>query len=154
MGKLKIKNEISLKNKKAFFNYEILEVFEAGIVLVGSEVKSIRNSNVSFTDSYCIFNNDTELFLKNLHIDTYKNTSYNEHDPKRERKLLLTKKELLKLNEKVKKQGITILPLKIYFKNGKVKINIGLARGKKQHDKRESIKEKDIKRELDRNIKR
>jgi len=149
---MKKKKDFELKNKKAFFNFEIIEKYEAGIQLIGSEVKSIRASNVSFTDSYCIFNG-TELFVKNIHIDVYEHTSYNEHEPKRDRKLLLTKKELLKLSDLVSKQGVTIVPLKLYFKNGHVKLQIGLAKGKKQFDKRASIKEKDLKREQNREIK-
>jgi SsrA-binding protein len=148
--KKKKNNEFTLKNKKAYFNYEIIENFDAGIMLIGSEVKSIRNSNVSFTDSYCFFENETELYVRNLHIDLYKNTSYNTHEPKRDRKLLLTKKELIKLMDKVKKQGMTILPLLLFFHNGKVKLKIGLAKGKKQYDKREAIKQKDLNREKDR----
>lgn len=149
---IKNKKTIELKNKKAFFNYEIIDVYEAGIQLVGTEVKSIRASNVSFTDSYCIFLNSEkkELIVKNLHIDLYENTSYNGHEPKRDRKLLLTKKELKKLHDNVKIKGLTIVPLKIYFKDSWVKIQIGLVKGKKQFDKRYSLKEKDLKREQER----
>jgi len=150
--KKKQNKDFELKNKKAFFNYEITEKYETGIQLVGTEVKSIRNSNVSFTDSYCIFS-ENELFVRNLHIDTYEDVSYNGHEPKRDRKLLLTKKELLKLSDLVSQQGITIMPLKIYFKNGWAKLQIGLAKGKRQYDKRESIKKKDAKRDQDRELK-
>ena len=152
--KNKKNKDFELKNKKAYFNYEILDTYDAGIQLVGTEVKSIRDSNVSFVDSYCIFQSDTtELYVRNLHIDECSNVSYNGHEPKRDRKLLLTKKELTKLSNSVSKEGFTIMPLKIYFHNGFAKLKIGLAKGKKQYDKRESIKAKDLKRDQDREIK-
>jgi len=153
MKKKKKKKNIELVNKKALFNYKIIEKYDAGIVLVGSEIKSIRNFNVSFTDSYCLFINETELIIKNLHIDIYESTSYNGHEPKRDRKLLLTKKELKKLYKNIKIKGNTLIPLKIYIKNGFAKIQIGLATGKKQYDKKQSIKDKDLKRDLNRNLK-
>lgn len=145
--------DIVLKNKKAYYNYKIVDTYEAGIILIGSEIKSIRASNVSFTDSYCFFMNEKELYVKSLYIDTYDKTSYNEHEPKRDRKLLLTKKELRKLYKTVKIKGHTIIPLKIYFKNGVAKLQIGLATGKKQFDKKQLIKDKDLNRDLNREIK-
>jgi len=145
--------KIEIKNKKAFFEYEIVEKYDAGIMLVGSEIKSIRKKEVSFTDSYCLFNSDSELFVKSLYISEYDKTSFNAVDSKRDRKLLLTKKELLKLEEKVKIKGYTIIPLKIYIKKNWAKLQIGLVKGKKQHDKRNSIKEKDLKRDQDREMK-
>jgi len=145
--------KIEIKNKKAYFDYEIIDKYDAGIMLVGSEIKSIRNGEVTFTDSYCLFSDKTELFVKSLHISEYENASYDSHEPKRDRKLLLTKKELIKLEEKVKIKGYTIIPLKMYIKNGWAKLQIGLVKGKRKHDKRESIKEKDLKRDQDRELK-
>jgi SsrA-binding protein len=139
--------KINIKNKKAFFKFEILDTFTVGIVLQGTEIKSIRASNLSFNDSYCYFNNN-ELFLKNFHISEYEQGTYNNHEPLRERKLLLTKKELRKLNEKVTEKGLTIVPLRIFInEKGFVKFDIGLARGKKDFDKRNTIKERDIDRD-------
>jgi len=145
MKKQKIKADINLKNNKAYFNYEIMEKFEAGIILIGSEIKSIMNHKVSFTDAYCLFDNDstTSLLLKNFHIDVYESSSYDGHEPKRERILLLNKKELIHLNKQVKKQGITIIPLRLYIKNGWAKLEIGLAKGKNDQDKRATIKDKE-----------
>ena len=148
-----MKKKIEIKNKKAFYDYEIVDKFEAGIVLVGSEIKSIRKGEVTFTDSYCIFNAESELFVKSLHIAEYENTSFNTPETKRDRKLLLTKKELLKLEENVQTKGYTIIPLKMYIDGGWAKLQIGLVKGKKQHDKRNSIKEKDLKRDQDRELK-
>jgi len=153
MKKKKINKDIELINKKAFFNYNIIDKYESGIILIGSEIKSIRNLNVSFSDSYCLFFNETELYVKNLHIDIYEHTSYNKHDPKRDRKLLLTKKELRKLYKNVKIKGYTIVPLKIYLKNGFAKLQIGLVTGKKQYDKKQHIKNKDLKKDLNRSLK-
>jgi SsrA-binding protein len=138
-----MKHNISIKNKKASFEFEFLEEFVAGIVLFGSEVKSIRNGAASFTDAYCYISNN-EIFLKSLHISEYKNASYNQHEPKRDRKLLLTKREIKKLKEKTQEKGLTIVPTKLFVNDrGLVKIGIALARGKKLFDKRESIKRKD-----------
>jgi SsrA-binding protein len=120
------------------------------MVLTGTEVKSLRAGKASFNDSYCLFQGD-ELYIRSLHISEYTQGTYNNHNPVRERKLLLNKKELRKWQAKIKEKGYTIIPLRIYFsESGKAKIQIGLARGKKLHDKRESIKERDAKRELDR----
>lgn len=143
-----MKKTISIKNKKASFEFILIEELIAGIVLVGSEVKSIRNGAASFTGSYCYIK-DNEIFLKNLHISEYINSSYNQHDPKRERKLLLTKKEIKKLKEKTQEKGLTIVPVKIFInERGLIKVIIALAKGKKLFDKRESLKAKDIKREI------
>lgn len=150
---MKIKKEIEIKNKKAFHDYEIVDKFEAGLSLLGSEIKSIRLGSVTFTDSYCLFNSETELFVKSLHIAEYENSSYDSHETKRDRKLLLTKKELIKLQDKVKIKGYTIIPLKMYIKNGWAKLQIGLVKGKKLHNKKNSIKEKDLKRDQDREMK-
>jgi len=144
---------IRIKNKKAFFNYEILDKYTAGIQLYGTEVKSIRASKISFTDAYCLFINN-ELWLRGIHIAEYKFGSYNNHTPKRDRKLLLNKKELDKIQKKVKEKSLSIIPLNIFFSNsGFVKLDIGIGRGKKQYDKRETLKLKDSKRDMDRHMK-
>lgn len=145
-----------VKNNKAFFNYEMIEDYVSGIVLVGSEVKSIRLNNVSFVDSYCVFISG-ELWLKNLHVTEYKipNRFIESYDEKRDRKLLLTKRELKKLESKVKQNSLSIIPTKLYFdERGLIKVNISLCRGKKTYDKKESIKKKDIERDIKRDIKR
>ena len=139
---------VNLKNKQAFYNYEILEKYQAGIVLEGTEVKSLRMAQGNFTDGYCFFQGSA-LYLRGLHISPYKQASFNNHDPGRERKLLLKKQELSKLNKRVKERGFSIIPLRAYINDrGLVKIEIALGKGKKIHDKRESIKERDLKKEL------
>ncbi len=134
-------------NRKARFDYEILETYEAGLVLTGSEVKSIRNKQIQLKDSYISFIGN-EAFLQNAHISEYKASSYNNHAPERLRKLLLHRRELNKIYGALREKGLSCIPLKIYFKNGKIKIEIALAKGKKLHDKRASIKQKDMDREL------
>lgn len=144
-----------IKNNKAYFNYEMIEDYVSGIVLIGSEVKSIRLNNVSFVDSYCVFISG-ELWLKNLHIAEYKipNRFIESYDEKRDRKLLLTKRELKKLESKVKQNSLSIIPTKLYFdERGLIKVNISLCRGKKTYDKKESIKKKDIERDIKRELK-
>lgn len=144
-----------VKNNKAYFNYEMIEDYVSGIVLIGSEVKSIRLNNVSFVDSYCVFISG-ELWLKNLHIAEYKipNRFIESYDEKRDRKLLLTKRELKKLESKVKQNSLSIIPTKLYFdERGLIKVNISLCRGKKTYDKKESIKKKDIERDMKRELK-
>ncbi len=136
-------------NKKARRNYHITDEYEAGIVLVGTEVKSIRQGRVNFQDAYAEYKNG-EIFLRQLHISPYKQTFYGNHEPLRSRKLLLNKFEIKRLAKKIKERGLTLVPLKIYFKNNKIKIKLGLARGKKLYDKREDIKRRDIKRDMDR----
>ncbi len=136
-------------NKKARHNYEIHTEFEAGIVLVGSEVKSLREGRVSFQDSYADIKNG-EVFLRQLHISPYKYAYNANHESMRSRKLLLHNYEIRKLIGKIKEKGYTLVPLKIYFKNDRVKVVIGLGRGKKLYDKRESIKQRDVKRDMDR----
>ena len=135
------------ENRKARFDFEIIETFEAGLVLKGSEVKSIRNKQVQLKDSYISFMGD-EAFLQNAHISEYKSSSYNNHAPKRLRKLLMHRIELSKIYGAIREKGLSCVPLKIYFKNGRIKLEIALVKGKKLHDKRESIRKKDIKREL------
>ncbi len=134
-------------NKQARFNYQIVETFEAGLVLTGSEVKSIRAKNIQLKDAYISFQHK-EAFLQNAHISEYKASSYNNHQPERLRKLLLNKHELEEIFAALREKGLTCIPLKIYFKNGRVKVEIGLAKGKKTHDKRESIKKQDADRQL------
>ena len=142
-----------LKNRSVFHEFYIEDTFNAGIVLTGTEIKSIRIGKVSFNDAYCYLHKG-ELFIKSLHIAEYSHGSVYNHDPLRERKLLLTKKELRKIEGKIKEKGYTIVPLKIFMNEKNfAKIEIGLAKGKKLHDKRESIKQKDVEREMKRFIK-
>lgn len=142
--------KIEIKNKRATFDYEIVDVLVAGIVLKGTEIKSVRNQKVNLTDSFCTFVNG-ELFVINMHISEYEKGGYWNHVPKAQRKLLLQRKELRKWEAKIKEKGLTIVPLKLYVnEKGLAKLQIGLAKGKKSFDKRDSLKEKDAKRELDR----
>jgi len=141
--------KIICKNRKAYFNFEIGDVFESGISLVGSEVKSLRNGKANLSDSYGKFRAG-ELFLIDAHISSYEQSNKENHDPLRERKLLLHKKEIKKLLGKVTGKGFSLVPLKLYFKGGRVKVELALARGKKAFDKREAIRKKDQRRELER----
>ena len=144
------KKRIDIVNRKAGFHYHIDVKFTAGMVLLGSEVKSIRNNSVNMGDAYCYFEVG-ELFVKNLHISEFKQASFGAHEPLRNRKLLLTKKELKKLVGKAKVKGTVIFPIRIFETDrGLFKIELGVGTGKKLHDKREDIKEKDVKRELER----
>ena len=145
--------KIIANNKKAWHNYIIESEYEAGIILTGTEVKSIRQGRVSFQDAYADVKNN-ELFLRQLHITPYKYAYYNNHEPLRTRKLLLHRYEIKKLLGKIKEKGYTLVPLKIYFKKDKIKILIGLCKGKKLYDKRETIKQRDLKREMDREHKK
>jgi SsrA-binding protein len=138
--------KILATNRKAFFNYEILERAEAGVSLRGTEVKSIREGGLNFRDSYVEFRGG-ELFLVGCRVGPYSHGNLLNHPEERDRKLLLHKREILKLGGKATEKGLTLVPLRSYFKNGRIKIEIGLARGKKAHDKRETIKRKDIERE-------
>lgn len=138
---------IEINNKKAYFDYEILDTYESGIVLTGTEIKSVRNGNVNLKDSYGIIRNN-EIYLLNMHISEYKEGNIFNHEEKRTRKLLLHKKEILKIRDKVTLDGVTLVPLKLYFKKNKVKILLGIAKGKKVYDKREIIKKRDIERDL------
>ena len=140
---------MKIVNRKAKFEYEILDTYVAGIVLQGSEVKSIRNGRCNISDSFCIVDNN-EVILKNCHISKYDSDKFTNHEELRDRKLLLTKKEILKLKEKSQITGITIIPLKLFLQHNLIKVEIGLCKGKKLYDKRESIKERDIERELSR----
>ena len=143
---------MEINNRKAKFDYTILEEIEAGMVLKGTEVKSIKDGKANIKDSYAIIKNG-EVYLLNMHISEYKEGNIFNHEETRTRKLLLHKKEVLKLRDKVDLQGLTLIPLKVYFKKNKAKVLLGLAKGKKAYDKRESIKERDIKRNLEKNYK-
>lgn len=143
---------MEINNRKAKFDYTILEEIEAGIALKGTEVKSIKDGKANIKDSYAIIKGD-EVFLLNTHISQYKEGNIFNHDETRTRKLLMHKKEILKLRDRIALEGLTLVPLKMYFKKNKVKVLIGLAKGKKNYDKRESIKERDIKRNIEKNYK-
>ena len=147
-------NEVNIRNKRASFDYEFLEEYNAGIVLTGTEINSIRAGKASLVDSYCFFNRG-ELWVKGMHIAEYKLGTYYNHEEKRERKLLLTHKELIKLQRKVKESGLTIVPVKVFLnEKGYAKLRIALAKGKKEFDKRESLKLKDAKKDMERAMKR
>jgi SsrA-binding protein len=146
----KRKNNINIKNKRATFDYAITDTYTAGIVLTGTEIKSIRLGKASLVDTYCIFTG-TELWVKNMYVAEYFYGSYNNHTARRDRKLLLERKELRKLQQAVKNPGFTIVPTRLFInERGLAKLVIALARGKHEYDKRESIKERDDKREMDR----
>ncbi len=145
--------EIVSTNKKARFNYEIIEKIEAGIALKGTEVKSIRNRNVSIGESYAQVKDD-EVFLHNLHVSPYEQGNRENHDPIRVRKLLLHKREIKKLVAKTQQKGLSLVPLSIYLRKGKIKVELGIGRGKRLVDKREAIKKKTIEREIGRIVKR
>ena len=146
----KISNTINIENRKAKFDYQFLDVLTAGLVLKGTEIKSIREGKAGLADSYCYFKND-ELFIKNFHITEYADASFYNHEPLRERKLLLSKQELNKWLKKVKVSGLTIVPIKLFInEKGYAKLNIALAKGKKAFDKRDDIKKRDIEREMNR----
>ncbi|MEL7626001.1 MAG: SsrA-binding protein SmpB [Anaerolineaceae bacterium] len=136
-------------NKKARFEFFILETFEAGLVLKGTEIKSVRNGQISLQEAY-VRTNGEEIWLVGAHVAPYEHASAYQHDPKRDRKLLMHKKEIRKLYDEVRIKGMTIVPIRVYLKEGKAKLEIGLAKGKKQYDKRESIKERDMERESSR----
>jgi SsrA-binding protein len=141
---------ITIKNKKAYFEYHILDKYECGIELLGTEIKSIRSGKANLTDGFCTFVGD-ELYAFNIHISEYSMGSFYNHEPKRNRKLLLTKKELRKLQIKTQDKGMTIVPLQIFFnERGFAKMEIALAQGKKLHDKRDTMKERDAKIEISR----
>ncbi|MAW21743.1 MAG: SsrA-binding protein [Flavobacteriales bacterium] len=142
--------KINIKNRKASYEYQFINTFISGIILVGTEIKSIRNNKANISDAYCAFNG-SELFVRNLHIGEYSNGGKNNHEPKRERKLLLNKQELKKMLNKVKEKGNSIIPIRLFInEKGKAKLEIALAKGKKIYDKRESLKEKDLKRDIER----
>ncbi len=138
---------MEINNRKAKYDYEILDTYEAGIVLTGTEIKSIRLGKANLKDSYAIIKNG-EIFLLNMHISHYEQGNIFNHDETRTRKLLMHKKEIYKLRDNIERQGNTLIPIKLYFKKNIAKILIGLAKGKKNYDKRETIKQRDIEREL------
>ena len=144
--------KVEILNRKANFDYAIEDTYETGIVLKGTEVKSIRNGKANIKDSYAIIKND-EMFLLNTHISLYEEGNNFNHEETRTRKLLLHKKEILKLKNKVEMEGYTLIPLKIYFVKQRVKVLIGLAKGKKNYDKRETIKKRDVEREMRKTMK-
>lgn len=149
-----VNNNIKIKNKRASHEYFFLEKYIAGIVLTGTEIKSIRSGKASLVDSYCIFEGD-ELFIVGMHISEYSYGTYNNHFPKRVRKLLLTARELKKLKNKIKDKGLTIIPTLLFLnERGLAKLEIALAKGKHFYDKREDLKKRDSQREIDRHLKR
>ena len=143
---------MEINNRKAKYDFEIYDTIECGIVLKGTEIKSIREGKVNLKDSYAVIRNN-EIFLLNTHISHYEQGSIFNHDETRSRKLLLHKKEILKLNDKIKLQGFTLVPLKMYFKKNKIKVLLGIAKGKKNYDKREAIKKKDTERLIKKELK-
>lgn len=143
---------MEILNRKARYDYELLDKFEAGIALTGTEIKSIRNGQANLKDSYAIIKNN-EAYLLNMHISEYKQGNQFNHDETRTRKLLLHKNEIKKINDKVSIKGLTLVPVKLYFKNGKAKIELAIARGKHTFDKKETIKQRDIEREMKKSMK-
>lgn len=142
----------TIKNRKARHEYDVEETFEAGIVLKGTEVKSLREGKASIQEAFAYLM-DGEVWLRDMYIKPYSHGSYSNHDERRKRKLLLKKREIAEIDKAVSQKGYTMVPLKVYFKSGYAKVLLGLARGKKKYDKREDIKERDVKRELDRKVK-
>ncbi|MEE0911301.1 MAG: SsrA-binding protein SmpB [Paludibacteraceae bacterium] len=150
----KLKNSVLIRNKRASFDYELVDFYKAGIVLVGTEIKSIRLGKASLVDTFCFFNNG-ELWVKNMNISEYFYGTYNNHLPRRDRKLLLSKKELLKIRRQTKDTGFTVVPTKLFInEKGLAKLEIAVAKGKKSYDKRDALKENDDKRNMDRAMKR
>ena len=147
------RRETIAKNRRARFDYTILDTWEAGIVLTGSEVKSLRDGKANITDAYAILK-DGEVYLLNLHVSPYEKASFFNHEPTRTRKLLLHKKEIKKMIGSVERQGLTLIPLELYFKRGRAKVAIALGKGKQSHDKRADIKKKDDEREMQRAVRR
>jgi SsrA-binding protein len=146
--------ELNIRNKKARFEYHLEDIFQAGIQLCGTEIKSIRNGKASILESYCIYSNG-EVWIRNMHITEYENGSFYNHKPRADRKLLLNKSEIDKIEKFLKTKGNTLIPLKLFLsEKGWVKVEIACAIGKKLHDKRQDLKEKDDKREMDRALKR
>jgi SsrA-binding protein len=143
-------SKVSIKNRRATFEYELLDEIVVGMQLMGSEIKSIRNSKASISEAYCVIHKD-ELFIRNMQVEPYENSGHFGHEPKRDRKLLAKRNEIDKWKRKLKDQGMTIVPLELFIsENGYAKLKIALGRGKKIHDKRESLKTKEMKRDMDR----
>lgn len=144
----RLKSEIKIKNKKAEYQFFLIDRYTAGLVLTGSEIKSVREGKASINESFCVFLQN-ELFIKNMYIAEYTHGSAFNHQPRRDRKLLLTRRELRRLQDKVKEKGLTIIPVLLFIDDkGRAKLEIALAKGKKLYDKRESLKEKDLKRQM------
>jgi len=141
--------KVVAQNKKARHTYQIVETFEAGIVLLGPEVKSIREGRASIAEAFAHFR-DGELWIKDMHVPEYRNIGYAPHDPHRQRKLLMHRRELRKLESTLSEKGLTLIPLRLYFKEGNCKLELGLARGRRRHDKRQSIREGEAKRDMER----
>ena len=153
MHTIAMADNINIKNKKARFEYELLETFTAGLQLVGTEIKSIRNGKANIVDGFCAFT-EGELYIRNMYIAEYEQAGPFNHEPKRERKLLLNRTELNKIQKKLKDQGITVVPVRLFISaSGYAKLDIALAKGKKLYDKRQDVKARDTKRELDRRMK-
>jgi SsrA-binding protein len=144
---------MEIVNRKARHEYNILENYTAGVVLQGSEVKSIKAGKANISDAYCYISTKNEIWIKNSHVSKYESDKFTNHEEKRDRKLLLTKKEIRRLKADIQNPGYTIIPLKIFIMKGKIKVEIGLCKGKKDYDKRETIKERDSKKELNRIMK-
>ncbi len=143
---------MEIKNKKAYYDYIIEDKYEVGIVLKGTEIKSIRDGKANLKDSYAIVKND-EIFLLNMHISHYENGNIFNHEETRTRKLLLNKREILKIRDAITREGYTLVPIRVFFKNNRAKVELGVAKGKKTYDKREAIKKKDINREVQKQLK-
>ncbi len=152
MSKKNSNNTPTIKNRKARHEFNVEETYEAGIVLKGTEVKSLRSGNASLSEAFAYIQ-DGEVWLRDMYIKPYKEGSYSNHDERRPRKLLLNKREIRELDKAISQKGYTLIPLKLYFKKGYAKVLLGIAKGKKKYDKREDIKERDIKRELERKVK-
>jgi SsrA-binding protein len=152
MAKEKIQKTVEIKNRRASFEFAFIDSFTAGLVLMGTEIKSIRQGKANLTDAYCVFFQD-ELYVRNMHISAYEEGTHYNHIPLRDRKLLLSKRELGKLQKELKNVGLTIIPTRLFISDkGYAKLNISLAKGKKTFDKRDDIKEKDVKRDMDRSM--
>lgn len=150
MTKGRFSNQVHIRNKKASFEYEFIDKYVAGIVLLGTEIKSIKEGKASLQEAYCFVSKD-EIFIKGMHISVYTQGTFNNHEPLRERKLLLNRKEINKIETKSQEKGLTLIPLRLFInERGYAKMEIALAKGKKIHDKRDSIKDKDNKREMER----
>ena len=139
-------------NRKARFDFDLLERFEAGIALQGTEVKSLREGKLNLGDAYCVIGRDGDVYLRDLHISAYTHGTHVNHDPLRTRKLLLNRGEIRRLAQRVREKGLTLIPTRVYLKNGWVKVEIALAKGRKKYDKREKIKERDVARETERRL--
>ncbi|MFQ5845950.1 MAG: SsrA-binding protein SmpB [Planctomycetota bacterium] len=141
--------KVVAQNRKARRDYEVVDTVEAGIVLLGPEVKSLREGRASIAEAYALFR-DGELFVKDMHVPEYRNIGYADHDPRRLRKLLLHRRELRKLESKVRERGLTLVPLQLYFRGGRAKVELALARGRRRHDKRHVLRQEEARRDIDR----